>query len=135
MKDISLHTGRLCIQKRLKNSVQGNPRFSLYLSHRDRDGRLLSPGIEGYAGPLSVRKMLKHSPVLDRDAAIKLCEPIDAGLAATECLTQVASHIARDIESLEGAFVQAHIGTHYVQHMAGLGWKGFDIDTTITSDG
>ena len=113
MKNITRHRGRLVIRKRLHNSVNGNPRFSIFLSRHDQNGRLLSPGVAGLTGPLSVRKMIKQHPHLDSGAATQLCEPLNAGYEMTKCLTKVDSSIAYEIEAYDGMYVEADIGTHY----------------------
>ena len=120
MKNITKHRGLLVIRKRLHNSVNGNPRFSIFISRHDRDGRLLSPGVAGLTGPLSVRKMIKRYPHLDSGAATQLCEPtpiaslmLNAGYEMTKCLTKVDSSIAYEIEAYDGMYVEADIGTHY----------------------
>lgn len=113
MKNITKHRGRLVIRKRLHNSLNGNPRFSIFISRHDRDGRLLSPGVAGLTGPLSVRKMIKQYPHLDSGAATQLCEPLNAGYEMTKCLTKVDSSIAYEIEAYDSMYVEADIGTHY----------------------
>ena len=113
MKNVTKHRGRLVIRKRLHNSVNGNPRFSIFISRHDRDGRLLSPGVAGLTGPLSVKKMIKRYPHLDSDAATQLCKPLNAGYEMTKCLTKVDSSIAYEIEAYDGMYVEADIGTHY----------------------
>jgi hypothetical protein len=121
MKNVTKHRGRLVIRKRIKKSLNGNPRFSIFISRHDRDGRLLSPGIAGLTGQRSVRSMMERYPHLDSDAATKLCEPLNAGLEATFCLTTVDSSIAYVVEALasgnrwnyDSMYVEAHIGTHY----------------------
>ena len=113
MKNITKHRGLLVIRKRLHNSVNGNPRFSIFISRYGRDGRLRSPGVAGLTGPLSVRKMIKRYPHLDSGAATQLCEPLNAGYEMTKCLTKVDSSIAYEIEAYDGMYVEADIGTHY----------------------
>jgi hypothetical protein len=121
MKNVTKHRGRLVIRKRLHNSVNGNPRFSIFISRHDRDGRLLwrpvppmpSLGIAGFTGPLSVRCMMERYPHLDSEAATQLCKPLNAGMESTACLTKVDSSIAYEIEAYDGMYVEADIGTHY----------------------
>ena len=113
MKNITKHRGRLVVRKQIKKSLNGNPRFSIFISRHDRDGRLLSPGIAGLTGPLSIRSMMERYPHLDSDAATQLCEPLNAGLEATACLTKVDSDLAYHVKIYDGMYVEADIGTHY----------------------
>ena len=115
MKNVTKHRGLLVIRKRQNSSVNGNPRFSIFISRHDRDGRLLSPGIAGLTGPLSVRCMMERYPHLDSATATQLCEPLNAGLEATKCLTKVDSDLAYHVKIYDGMYVEADIGTHYAR--------------------